>query len=466
MMNESSKTANFAPTKRFFVNMITRDIHLEDAIIDLLDNCVDGFTRNLKETHSNKEDYEGYWAEIKFDKDSFVISDNCGGIPPDQIEYAFRLGKPEDAQENDINTVGIYGIGMKRAIFKLGRNCILSSNHEEYAFDLAIDNEWIQDEDNWEIDIEEREASGEEENGVTAIITELNDGVRNLFSSGSFQNELANRIIGSYSHIMSKGFRVKLNGNELKPKITELKFNRPGESSEFIAPYIYEATLDEVDVSLKVGFYRAIPTDEEVAEDLEGKNKSENAGWTIICNDRIVLYKDKSAVTGWGVSGVPKYHTQFIAIAGQVEFRSRYANKLPITTTKTGIDGNSELYLVVRDKMTEGMKIFTDWTNKWKGELLEEGKKFLNESKTEDPKEDIIFKPEEDEWIHVNNKKNERKFIPPLPTAPRKSTTRRVSFSRELEEIESVSEHLFGDKKYAPSQVGNACFQRVLEESR
>ena len=30
------------PTKAFFVRMLTRDIELADAILDLLDNCVDG----------------------------------------------------------------------------------------------------------------------------------------------------------------------------------------------------------------------------------------------------------------------------------------------------------------------------------------------------------------------------------------------------------------------------------------
>ena len=35
-----------APVKSFFVYMLTRDIRLEDAILDLLDNCVDGILRS------------------------------------------------------------------------------------------------------------------------------------------------------------------------------------------------------------------------------------------------------------------------------------------------------------------------------------------------------------------------------------------------------------------------------------
>ena len=40
-----AKKANGAPTKEFFVGMLTRDIELSDAILDLLDNCLDGVVR-------------------------------------------------------------------------------------------------------------------------------------------------------------------------------------------------------------------------------------------------------------------------------------------------------------------------------------------------------------------------------------------------------------------------------------
>ncbi|MEL6260324.1 MAG: hypothetical protein AAFR12_04585 [Cyanobacteria bacterium J06626_6] len=40
---------NAAPTKTFFVDMLTRDIDLKDAILDLLDNCIDGIQRVTRE---------------------------------------------------------------------------------------------------------------------------------------------------------------------------------------------------------------------------------------------------------------------------------------------------------------------------------------------------------------------------------------------------------------------------------
>ena len=44
-MNKEDSSIDVAPAKSFFVHMLTRDIALSDAILDLLDNCVDGILR-------------------------------------------------------------------------------------------------------------------------------------------------------------------------------------------------------------------------------------------------------------------------------------------------------------------------------------------------------------------------------------------------------------------------------------
>lgn len=51
------------PTKKFFIEMITRDISIEDAIIDLLDNSIDGANR------INPNDYSGLNIYLIVNKD-------------------------------------------------------------------------------------------------------------------------------------------------------------------------------------------------------------------------------------------------------------------------------------------------------------------------------------------------------------------------------------------------------------
>ena len=66
-MKAASKPINAGPTKAFFVKMLTRDIELADAILDLLDNCVDGVVRELKrqsKAATNGKPYRGFKAAI------------------------------------------------------------------------------------------------------------------------------------------------------------------------------------------------------------------------------------------------------------------------------------------------------------------------------------------------------------------------------------------------------------------
>ena len=86
--------------KRFFVEMLTRDIELEDAILDLLDNCLDGIIRSSKKSTTSAKAFRGYWSKITLSADRFTIEDNCGGIPQKLIERAFGIGRNVDPNEH------------------------------------------------------------------------------------------------------------------------------------------------------------------------------------------------------------------------------------------------------------------------------------------------------------------------------------------------------------------------------
>src|SRR2546423_14845264 len=115
--------AKALPTKRFFVRMMTRDISIEDCILDLLDNALDGASREIARRGGSLDDnqaYKGFRASINIEADKFVLEDNCGGISLSEARnYAFYFGKPDPDVEDGIPTVqtaeqsiGLYGIGM------------------------------------------------------------------------------------------------------------------------------------------------------------------------------------------------------------------------------------------------------------------------------------------------------------------------------------------------------------------
>src|ERR1041384_1079073 len=116
------------PTKQFFVSMLTRDISLADAILDLTDNCLDGV---LRVAGKKAPDYTKHTIEIELSSERFSIEDDCGGIPRKVArQYAFKMGREaDDDRDSDVETIGIYGVGMKRAIFKMGRDAIVRTRY-------------------------------------------------------------------------------------------------------------------------------------------------------------------------------------------------------------------------------------------------------------------------------------------------------------------------------------------------
>ncbi|NHB12211.1 ATP-binding protein [Burkholderia cepacia] len=464
----TQRTATFDPAKRFFVEMLTRDIELQDAILDLLDNCVDGAMRsNEGKQIDPMRPYNGYEAKINFDENSFTIADNCGGITLELAEkQAFRLGRPEERENEDMPTVGVYGIGMKRAIFKMGEEATVHSFPRNGGhFHVKITPTWLRDDKNWILPIIEEEGPLEEP-GTSIRVSSLRDGVARFYSNETdFEESLKKSIAAYYGYIIEKGFSVYVNGERIAPNQVALMFNRDSfdNDAEGMAPYAYRAELNGVSVQLAIGMYRPIPTEEEEDEALDGRPSRELAGWTIICNDRVVLHADKSRNTGWGEAGVPLYHTQFVSISGIVVFKSNDASKLPLTTTKRGIDGNSELYLGVKEYMREGLKLFTDFTNKWKRASAE--RTALKTDSEVTSIQNIASLVPANRWTAVRRGGGGERFKPTLPLPKEDDPVRQVRFMRRTSEIRRVSEYLFDEPDVATGDVGAKCFDEFLKKA-
>lgn len=468
------------PTKSFFINMLTRDIDINDAILDLLDNCLDGVVRKRKTDGLKKQAsdfYAGYSAKIRITGNSFEIDDNCEGIPLDVAKNnAFRMGRDEDGMKEDVATVGIYGIGMKRAIFKIGKSATVFSKTDNESFSVSIPSNWDKEEE-WSFPIRIDEAIEKTEKGTKIIITDLNPGIKQLWEEeghrGSFVDELIEHIKASYSFIIERGFKVFVNDQEITPNSISFKF------SEEIKPFIYTRKIDDVSVRMAVGFYAAPPTIEESDHMAERSTRStKDAGWTVICNDRVILFNNKDYLTGWGEYGVPKYHTQFIGIRGIVEFESNDPSKLPMTTTKRGVDLASPIYAETKKKMCEGLKLFINFTNNWKGTANSDTQFFS--SALDVSFDQLVKKDYEEKSSGLNDTELEMQsqikmtstrdggsqFKPSLPKKPDSSSIKYVRYPVKVEECQKVSNYLFDDEEErVPSVVGEECYKRYLDKA-
>ncbi|MCZ4318755.1 ATP-binding protein [Aequorivita viscosa] len=327
------------PTKDFFISMLVRDISLKDAIGDLLDNCIDG----AKRLRGNKS-YKGLKVNIVATPMKFSISDNCGGIDLEIArKYAFRFGRP-DKMEGTNYSIGQFGIGMKRALFKLGNEFEVSSSTTINSFSMKVDVDvWKSKTDDWTFSFENSEEleikKQEEETGTIISLNKLNEDAITAFNDDIFLQELHNELELDHLYNINKGLDIYLNGIKLKSKKLNLIVSQKFKIGKWEHNFD-----DEVNVKLIVGL---------------GSSDEQLGGWYIFCNQRLIVGPDKSRLTGWTGrkgDGVANYHHQYWRFRGFAFFEAEDSSKLPWNTTKTGMNTDSPIFKAVRLQMIEMMK--------------------------------------------------------------------------------------------------------------
>lgn len=215
--------ADATPTKEFFANMITRDITLEDSILDLIDNSIDAawkMSGNPSMTLNDKTDLSKFKISIALSEHQFAILDNCGGMTlDDAADHAFSFGR-KSSQVLKGSSIGVYGIGMKRAVFKIGEDARIRSQFSEddgsqLSFLVPIDvQKWLSEEDkSWDFDIVEDEKR--KENGVEIIVNDLTSAARTAFENPAFIQNLRRMIARDYSLYLNRGLVIEIDGHQI-----------------------------------------------------------------------------------------------------------------------------------------------------------------------------------------------------------------------------------------------------------
>ena len=370
-------------------------------------------------------------------------------------------------------TIGIYGIGIKRAIFKIGKEAVVFTRNNGLRYSVLIPASWASDTDNWEFPIDEANNQNTlDENGTEVRVTTLNDNIVSLWSNKdkikTFTERLKKSIQESYSLIIQKGFSIIINGDPVVANPVELLVQK-NTNKTGLRPYLFTGQYGSVRVKLAIGFYAPMASDDDIDDMNESERKTSEAGITIVCNDRVVIYNDKSNLTGWGTNGVPNYHTQFIGIKGIVIFESNTPGDLPMTTTKRGIDHSSSVYITVKDKICAGLKMFTNYTNKWKGRNTQEREYSLAAQRV-NYSELFADSAKNDYGIQMRSdaRSGGTMYKPSLPQPENERPYKVIRFSKSIQDITTLISFFYGDpeEEISPSIIGEKCFDKVLKEAK
>jgi hypothetical protein len=427
------------PTKRFFVRMLVRDIELVPAIVDLVDNSVDGARRLVKakrplssekKTKSAKPVLASYRVDIALNGRAFAIEDNCGGISlDDATRYAFRFGRPEDIEPLE-GEVGQFGVGMKRALFKLGQSFSVTSVAAQSQFKVDVDvKAWLEDKRDWTFPLT---SAGAQKSravgcGTTIEVKDLLPSVAAEFEEQLFVQRLRDQIEFRHSTAIDEGLKVTLNGYPLKSRAPTLL------AGTQIVPRVVHETIgtngDTVDMKLYAGFVdlKDEGADTDNPDDFTGGNL---AGWYLICNGRMLLFADRTRLTGWGLE-VADYHPQYRRFRGYV-FLAGNSSAMPWNTAKTTVDEDSPVWRMVRTYIVDALR---------------DARSVMNRIKAEVQSNDVQARPvtamlkAAQATRLAELEENAEIIVPPRPPKS-PPTTKRIAYDVTIEEFDEVKEAL------------------------
>ena len=344
-----TELVSFQPTKKLFIDILTRDIPIRDCILELLDNAVDSYTRN--------EIDEKRKIRLNFDKNELSIFDDCGGIDKKKLqEEVFRFGTKDFL--NNVPTIGLYGIGLKRSIFKLGELIVFETDDGKDYCKLEIDvNDWLKKKDKegndiWDLELTETSTTrliNGQKPYTNVKVEKLRYETIETFVP-EFETNLKRTVKIYYSRYIQKD-KIDFFVNNEKQSGFEIKVKA---SNDF-----KPVKVEDENEGVKITIFCWL----DLKEDQKRKEKEPGRqGWNVFMNERLVIFDDTSKDTGWTGERpfLPKFHSIYNQFRGVVFLNTNDPSKLPINTSKTGFN-EGKVYHHLLNRMVKVARPFIDF---------------------------------------------------------------------------------------------------------
>lgn len=290
-----TNTIELTPSKETY-NAIRADVGVAASFKELIDNAIDNAIREGKSVVQ----VEIVHKESESGPEEIIVRDDSGGIHPNELDMLFALG--ESRKEDIRGSIGAFGIGAKKALMRLGRSFDVISRHEdrEKGWGYTIDESWIEEETEWEVELTEYDLQPE--------TTELR--VRNLnFDWNDKLESLRNTLRETYQ-MYTDDSPYRDTEVKLELYLDEEKLTPPGNVEYSYTPWgdLYPRKFEgimitppDIDATVEM----------RITAGLMAVGDESEAGTDVFCQNRLVVHAGRGANGGFDVPrGLPKFRPE------------------------------------------------------------------------------------------------------------------------------------------------------------
>ncbi|MGH8601451.1 MAG: ATP-binding protein [Gammaproteobacteria bacterium] len=338
----------------YLIQGLTADVSTIECIYDLIDNSIDAARSKIlsgpkpapRDAFGLPASYKKFKIALDISTKAVSILDNCTGLEERTLsEKVFTIGK----KSKHAFGIGHYGVGLNRAIFKLGSTVQLETDNGKHAFALKFSEDDVRSAVENKTTIQAQRQPASKSNYYRLEIGGIKSDVLSDLGSDAWLGLLRDQIRIRYARFCKKGLLITVNGKEtgeFGPKIRNPDFlekrTKNLMSQNGVSIYL-EAGLHEN--------YRIAKKDDDYGQFKSIiKNLTPEYGWYIVCNDRIILVADKTKTTGWTTTA---WHNEYHGFLGWAYYVSEDPSLLPWDTKKTGINANHQTHIEVLSSLKE-----------------------------------------------------------------------------------------------------------------
>lgn len=342
-MKNAIEKVDATPSKRLFLSIIA-DYDINRSICELIDNALDLWVTNKKsQTICIK-------VELNKEQQNITVIDNVGGVKKENLKFIVGPGHTGNLPEEE--TIGIFGVGTKRAVVALAQDITITTRFKnEKTYQVEFDDNWLKDDD-WSLPVYEVD-------DIPPSTTIIALQKLRLQINEDIEARLRDHLGAIYAKfLVDQKVKILLNSTPVEPLTFENWSYPPG-----YEPRRYTGKLESEDGgTIKVSILAGLSN--------ESTPSAGEYGVYLYCNDRLICRGLKTHEIGFikGLAGPPHPSVSLTRVIISLEGP---AGLMPWNSSKSGINAHNKIFLALQNFIITVVKDYSSLSRRFEGDWPE-----------------------------------------------------------------------------------------------